>query len=82
MGEHPQGLTGTWEQAKGSKGGGSKSWDTYQRQAYSAGLRDKRRRLERVWVMSKWTALCAGRGGGEWVQDIGAKGTNATDGGR
>ena len=24
MGEHPQGLTGTWEQAKGSKGGGVK----------------------------------------------------------
>ena len=35
-----------------------------------------------VRATSKWTALCAGRGGGEWVQVIGETTTNATDGGQ
>ena len=32
-----------------------------------------------VWVTSRWTALYAGRGGGERVQEIGDTRKNATD---
>ena len=44
-------MTGTWDQAEGSKGGGTQSRDTVQRQARSAGRRDKRQRLAVVGVV-------------------------------
>ena len=33
----------------------------------------------RVRATSRWAALCAGRGGGEWVHDRGDTTKNATD---
>ena len=34
-----------------------------------------------VQAVSRCTALCAGRGGGEWLQEKGAKTLNAAEGG-
>ena len=38
-------MTGTWEHAKDSKGGGAQSQDMAQRQAHGTGRRNERRRL-------------------------------------
>ena len=75
-------MIGTWEKACGVKGGGKQSWNT----AADAGTwRGAQRRAAeagwwRVRVVSMWTALCNGRGGGERVQDRGAVTKNSTDG--
>ena len=44
-GRTPQGLTGTWAQAEGGKGGGAHSQERWQTQAHSTGRRDERRGL-------------------------------------
>ena len=69
-GQNPQGITGTWEQAKGRKGGGSQSWYT----ASDAGMWHgaQRRAMEafgwRMRVTSAWAEICARRGGVEQLQ--------------
>ena len=81
--ENPNGLKGTWEQAKGSIRGGG----TVTGHGTEEGMLCRAQRHEAkdggwwVWVTSRWTALCDGRGGGERVQDIGDTRTNSTDGG-
>ena len=41
----PKGLTGTWAQAKGGKGGTNGHGTRQQKQARGAGCRDERRRM-------------------------------------
>ena len=67
---NPQGLTGTWAQAKGGKWGGRTvtvtvadrgMWSEVQRQATEADG-------WWMWAVSRWVDLCTGRGGGDRVQ--------------
>ena len=69
-GKTPQGLTGTWMQAKGGKRGSAPSWEM----SADAGIRRRAqgRAAEaggwRVRETSMWAARCTGRGGGDWVK--------------
>ena len=64
-----QGMTGTWVQTKGGKGGSESDPET----AVDAGMRREEQRRAaksggcRVREMSRWEALLTGRGGGEMV---------------
>ena len=78
-----QGLIGTCKQADGLKGGRCTDRTHRQMQVHSMGRRDDRKRLagdgRRVREMSRLTALPAGRGGGEQVQEKGAMTLEDTD---
>ena len=71
-GQTPQGMTGTRAKVDEGKGGGrtfmitpvdAGTWRGVQRRAAEAGG-------WRVREASRWAAICAGRGGGERVQNI------------
>ena len=82
-GETPQGLTGTWEQAKGNKGGDANRQDTVSDADTRRGEPGRAAEASRRWVRaaSRWIAIHDGRGGGDQVQEKGATALNATGGG-
>ena len=66
----PQGLTGTWVQAEGDKGGGGTGVGTAVDAGMRRGVQGKMAEAG-VWQMgaaTRWAALCTGRGGGERVK--------------
>ena len=83
-GEPPRVLQGPGRRPRAGKGGSAHSRDTAADTVMRSGA--QRRAAEAGWwrvrATSGWTALCAGKGDGERVQDRGAKKMNATYGGQ